>query len=675
MIIRDEDLFFLDKLNDPLFILDEENKIVYKNKSFNESMENMQAIQEHGEDEWISANEYFKILTYNHLSKLQEGRSLKINIKFYNSIEKHFKISFNNSIFNNKKVFLLSIQRKLINTKEYLEINKKSSSENYISSNVEIHRRNAKNNISMVETINSEIINKALLYSPNIIMIKKDKKIVFINKSAERLLNIKDEFEVIGKDFYDILTFESHQRKHKKNIFENDYLYNTLPLSQVKLKTFKGKEIYVDVCFMSFFEGDEEYSVLIAKDISKKVKIEEKLLRNEEYYKNLLQFLPYGVAIINKNKITFSNENFATMLGENSVKDVINNDISSYIQDNDKKIINSLKEKLSQLKQVEFTEVILTRKDGKKLEVELGSSPFLFENRFSAIVVMYDITERKNAERDKYKLKQALKYDKLKTEFIANISHELKTPLNIILSIVQLFQLKKRESKHIEDNVSKRYVNVVTQNCYRLLRLINNLIDISRIDVGHLKMNFGNYDIVKIVEDITMSTVEHIESKNLKLVFDTDVEEKIIGVDRENMERIMLNLLSNAIKCSKTNGVIWVNIYDDNNFIKISVKDNGIGIPEDMQKRIFERFVQSSPLFTRTYEGSGIGLSLVKALVDAHGGSICVRSKVGVGSEFIVSLPNRLSKKDPTFLKSKLMEDNNSYNVDRIKIEFSDIYS
>ncbi len=188
-------------------------------------------------------------------------------------------------------------------------------------------------------------------------------------------------------------------------------------------------------------------------------------------------------------------------------------------------------------------------------------------------------------------------------------------------------------------------------------------------------MNFGNYDIVKIVEDITMSTVEHIESKNLNLIFDTEIEEKIIGVDRENMERIMLNLLSNAIKCSNENGTIWVNIYDSGDFIEISVKDNGVGIPEEMQERIFERFVQSSPLFTRTYEGSGIGLSLVKALVDAHGGKIRVESKVGIGSEFVVSLPNRLSKKDPTFLQSKLIEDNKSNNVERIKIEFSDIYN
>ena len=188
-------------------------------------------------------------------------------------------------------------------------------------------------------------------------------------------------------------------------------------------------------------------------------------------------------------------------------------------------------------------------------------------------------------------------------------------------------------------------------------------------------MDFGNYDIVKIIEDITLSTVDYIESKNLNLIFDTEIEEKTIGVDRENMERIMLNLLSNAIKCSKENGTIWVNIYDNGDFIDISVKDNGIGIPEDMQEKIFERFVQSTPLFTRPHEGSGIGLSLVKSLVDAHGGKISVKSKVGEGSEFTISMPNRLSKKDNPHINYKFIGTNKNSNVEKIKIEFSDIYN
>ncbi|WP_460279820.1 sensor histidine kinase [Clostridium senegalense] len=663
-------MFFLENLNNPICILSEKNNVLYKNKSFKKLIKELKEKDE-------VYNEHIEMLSYEYLNNFKNMGDFKIQVKSKDQEDFCFKIIINDSIYNEKPVFLISIEKKLVSNKCHLNGYGMIKGEEFVSDYFKIHRRCLQKEFDVNAVINSEMVNKVLLYSPNIIMIKKDRKIIFANKAAQHLLRISDASEIIGKEFYEIVNFEAKEKKYSKNIFENEYYYyNALPVSQVKLKTFKGKQIYVDVCFMSFFEDEDEFSVLIAKDISKRVKIEENLVRNEEYYKKLLEFLPYGVAIVNNNKITFSNDSFATMLGEKTIQDTLNNNLAQYIKDEDKKIIKNMQKNIfGELKQVEFTEMKLLRKDGKELDIELGASPFLFENNLSAILVMCDITERKNAERDKFKLKQALKYDRLKTEFIANISHELKTPLNIILSIVQLFELKKRGNENIDSITGKRYLQVVTQNCYRLLRLINNLIDISRIDVGHLKMNFGNYDIVKIIEDITMSTVEHIESKNLNLIFDTEIEEKIIGVDRENMERIMLNLLSNAIKCSNENGTIWVNIYDSGDFIEISVKDNGVGIPEEMQERIFERFVQSSPLFTRTYEGSGIGLSLVKALVDAHGGKITVESKVGVGSEFVVSLPNRLSKKDPTFLQSKLIEDNKSNNVERIKIEFSDIYN
>ncbi len=225
--------------------------------------------------------------------------------------------------------------------------------------------------------------------------------------------------------------------------------------------------------------------------------------------------------------------------------------------------------------------------------------------------------------------------------------------------------------KDKNDEQLDRYLDLMKVNSYRLLRLINNLIDVTRIDVGNLKMNFGNYDIVAIVEDITMAAVEYVESKGMTLIFDTDVEEKIIGIDRENIERIILNLLSNAVKFSKDDGTIMVSIHDLGDKVQISVKDNGIGIPEELQEKIFDRFVQGEDLFTRSHEGSGIGLSLVKSIVENHGGKTYVKSIVNGGSEFIVELPNILSKNQ--FCSTNLYHAD-KYNLERIKIEFSDIY-
>ena len=270
-------------------------------------------------------------------------------------------------------------------------------------------------------------------------------------------------------------------------------------------------------------------------------------------------------------------------------------------------------------------------------------------------------------------LQQAIQYDRLKTEFIANVSHELKTPLNIIFSTAQLFSMYlTKDEKEIDASKLNNYTNTIKQNCYRLLRLVNNFIDITKIDSGFMELNLKNHNIVEIVENITLSTAEYIQSKSRTIIFDTDVEEKIMAFDPEKMERIILNLISNATKFTKAGDQILVNFYDRGEHVFISIKDTGIGIPKDKQQNIFERFKQVDPILSRSHEGSGIGLSLVKSLVEMHGGSIEVKSKYGEGAEFLIDLPARIVAKDNN---TKIVDDfKNQTNVEKIQIEFSDIY-
>ncbi|MCD3297174.1 sensor histidine kinase, partial [Clostridium botulinum] len=210
----------------------------------------------------------------------------------------------------------------------------------------------------------------------------------------------------------------------------------------------------------------------------------------------------------------------------------------------------------------------------------------------------------------------------------------------------------------------------------RLLRLIDNLIDITRIDSGFFSLNLQNHNIVTIIEDITLSVVEYIKNKDIKLIFDTDIEEKLTLCDEDKIERIILNLLSNAVKFTPKGGRIKVNIHDDGDSLRITVRDNGIGIPKDKIHIIFDRFRQVDTSFTRISEGSGIGLSLVKALVEMHNGTISVESEYGEGSEFIIYFP--INKQ----ITSKLINQNNNldnslkeHKLKKVEIEFSDIYN
>ncbi|QXM05775.1 hybrid sensor histidine kinase/response regulator [Crassaminicella indica] len=269
------------------------------------------------------------------------------------------------------------------------------------------------------------------------------------------------------------------------------------------------------------------------------------------------------------------------------------------------------------------------------------------------------------------KANEIIQYNKLQTEFFANISHEFRTPLNLIFSTIQLFELCMQDHLDIKEN---KYIKIMKQNCYRLLRLVNNLIDITKIDSGYFEIDLQNHNIVDIVENITLSISEYIERNDLKLIFDTDVEEKIIACDVDKIERIILNLLSNAIKFTKSGGNIIVKIYDKKEKVVISVKDTGKGIPKDKIDTIFERFMQIDKSLSRKREGSGIGLSLVKALVEMHGGEIFVKSEYGKGTEFIIELPAKVLPIEDEAIKKDDGYNEHNY-IESINIEFSDIYS
>lgn len=288
------------------------------------------------------------------------------------------------------------------------------------------------------------------------------------------------------------------------------------------------------------------------------------------------------------------------------------------------------------------------------------------------IAVARNITQRKENERRLHN--EALELEKLRTEFLANISHELRTPLNIILGTNKIISMNLQneniDRKKIADNI-----NIERQNCLRLIRLINNLIDFIKLDAGYFELNMVNCNIVSLVEEITLSVAEYISNNKLTLIFDTEIEEKIRACDLDKIERIMLNILSNAIKFSKPGGNIVVNISDGEEFIAISIEDDGIGIQEDKLDIIFDRFRQADRTFTRRCEGSGIGLSLVKSMVEMQGGKVSVESKYGVGTKFYIELPVDLIQDIRHEENSKLFDNKLNNYIEKIKIEFSDIYS
>jgi signal transduction histidine kinase len=272
-----------------------------------------------------------------------------------------------------------------------------------------------------------------------------------------------------------------------------------------------------------------------------------------------------------------------------------------------------------------------------------------------------DELEKKNLE-----LEKALE---MKDEFLSLVSHEFRTPLNVISSAIQALSYIYGSELPYK---AKQYLSMIRQNTFRQLRLVNNLLDITRVNAGRFKVNKKNIDIVFLTNAIVESVHTYAAQKTIDIKFINLLGEKIIGIDEEKYERILLNLLSNAIKFTAEGKSITVALSSIENQICVEVKDNGIGIPANKLDIIFERFGQVDSSLSRQAEGTGIGLSLVKKFTEALEGSISVKSETGKGSTFTILLPSETIIEENSKKEAGDLLDNRL--VQTTRVEFSDIY-
>ena len=249
----------------------------------------------------------------------------------------------------------------------------------------------------------------------------------------------------------------------------------------------------------------------------------------------------------------------------------------------------------------------------------------------------------KQLEENKKLSEEIINNEKFKNNYFVNLSHELRTPINVINSTLQLTN-NIMKNKTMTYKRAERYIDIITRNCDNLLRIVNDIIDSSKIETGNYKINKNNNDIVYIVEEATLNMSKFIEEKGLSLIIDPEIEEKIISCDEIEIERCVINLLGNAAKFTPEGGEIIVYINDVKGYIEITIEDNGIGISKEDQEFIFKRFSQVEVNGATKASSSGIGLTLVKYIVELHGGYIKLESELGRGSKFTIGLPDILEE-------------------------------
>ncbi|MGL6064226.1 MAG: PAS domain-containing sensor histidine kinase [Fusobacteriaceae bacterium] len=556
-------------------------------------------------------------------------------------------MTFFNKVKQNKKC---TIEKYLDHAKSYFNI------EVFYGENNEYHIRLTK--ISNQHRKLSLVFRNAPFYAWI-----KDRNGVYLDANQVYLNFLGKTYdEVIGKTSFDLLETERAEYIHKEEekIMQQNklFIYDDTIIKPEKLKG------HYEVFKWPYMNEDESTTLGtfgICIDVTEKVNLRKKLEATEKKFLEIANNINDIIIIRDEKKAHYINPAFEKIY---KIKpDALYEDINKLYEYWD---------------EVEFENEPHTytydKADTCTFRVsKKGQEDMWFWNRFVPIFdekgnitkkigILSDVTEVK---------KMQLEIDKIKMDFFANISHELRTPIHLILSTLQVLYLKigKLDGETLE--YFDRYINIIGQNGRRLLKLVNNLIDTTRLDAGCFNYSPKNNDIISCVEDVCTSISTYVNTNNLNLIFDTDKEEKIVSFDQDNMERIILNLVSNAIKFNKPNGKIEVTISCKDN-IKISIKDTGIGIPKDKLDSIFERFVQVKTKFKKEREGSGIGLSLVKLLVEMHGGTIIAKSKLGEGSEFVITLPDILLKNED----ENIIETQPLYlsSTNRLNVEFSDIY-
>lgn len=510
-----------------------------------------------------------------------------------------------------------------------------------------------------------------------------------VNKAFRNLYSISDSeqvnLETILKKFkfYDMDgNIIAPENWPSKRIFRGEKLLQMRKVLEDK----SGNKFHTEVSGSPIYDNDGNFiaGVLVMRDISERLKNEENKLMKAQYdlISRTIENLQFKFILISYPdiKIKYMNNQVLDLVKEFAQVESLDSCIgkSAYevfrFNQNEK---SEMDLKLKELANNNESSFILNKSniiEGKEKHFKIIHQPlFNSKNEITEIALIgIDITDEIQA---KNKMEEAYK---MQSEIFINVSHELKTPLNVIYSSVQMMEmyLKNESIEEYRDNIS-RNIKIIKQNCYRFIRLINNILDTSKVKSGFLELNLSNENIVEVIENIVQSVTEYSYGKGINIIFDTDTEEKIIACDANKIERILLNLISNAVKYSDKGSNIYINVSDKNDVVEITVRDTGIGIDKKDIDGIFNPFYQVDKSLSRNVEGTGIGLSLVKFFVEIHGGKISVDSEVGKGTIFTIELPSRIIKENEVAITTDRIKaikhlDN---KIEMINIEFSDIYS
>lgn len=340
---------------------------------------------------------------------------------------------------------------------------------------------------------------------------------------------------------------------------------------------------------------------------------------DRENFETILSSMVEGVIVVDaKGKILHASPNFCQLLELRSKEtegklywEVIWN----------QEINDSIKEALVQKRAVR-KEINIIGPQESFFSMQISPVIDHGEKLLNLIAVFHDITELK-------------KLEKVRAEFVANVSHELKTPLTAIKGFIETLKISAKD----DPAAMLRFLDIIDKQAQRLENLVNDLLVLSSLETKEVKMNFMAESLDKIVSSVLALQKKAIEDKGHQVVLDIPENLPHVLADRHRMEQVFLNLVDNAVKFTPPGGAIKIQAQWENSHVRVEIKDNGVGIPLEHLSRVFERFYRIDKARSREVGGTGLGLAIVRQIISAHQGKIEVESSPGVGSTFRIFLP------------------------------------
>ncbi|HBG48629.1 MAG TPA: hypothetical protein DDW90_03840 [Cyanobacteria bacterium UBA9971] len=483
-----------------------------------------------------------------------------------------------------------------------------------------------------------------------------DFRISEISKNLNELNEISSEINLIQKNKNFLFT-KTIFLKNNENIISL-----SMPASEYQnIKELNNRLIKTLHTNMEIFEGQSSSEENIFSDILEKIK-------NLVNYDKSIIFLLEGDTLVTKVQTGFKDypANYKKVITD---KDKILNYILSNgksIIDNNNEFNSSILKELGFADDIEFSAIISPLKiretvygfiiliqnqpdkyeesDVSILETISSTASYLIKDaelsqvfKMQLKILKENITERtKTLELIKEQNKKILEADKIKNEFLANMSHELRTPLNAIIGFSEALNLKifgelnEKQSEYIRD---------INSSGIHLLGMINDLLDLSKIESGKMQLSKEIFNVKSAIKEALNIVSPLLIQKKQNLKFECKDESFEISADRRKFHQILYNLISNAIKFTPENGDIEIKATKDGKFLKVSVKDNGIGIAREFHEKIFGKFQQVDSSFSTKQGSTGLGLTITKELVKLHDGKIILESRLNKGATFIFTLP------------------------------------